>query len=330
MLAYYGAVVLGKGDSAARTIIHAIAILTVVISAYAIIEFLFNNNMIYGALTEEKVPIRSEEFHRSGSTLAQPVALGIYLVMTIPLLVYSFVMSGNFSRRVFWGVAIVAALAALLVSFSKGSWLTAIIIGFMAFVYLLVERRKFKGILRPVITLIASSLLIFTLIVSISYRNVAFNVFSPERRLESFGFRKHMWEKVPGEFGEHVLIGVGMWQGDDDLYRIAYAEEASEGLEYGEGLIPIDNLYLTVLLEGGLVGISLLAVTLFLIGRQALTIIRSGGTRATFTIPLAAGMVALLINGATADTLMVWPVMVVFWLYAGLIRARAEDGQDNR
>jgi len=326
LLVYYGAAMLGQDSSALRVIILTLAILAMIISFYAILEFILNDNFIYGALIEDKAPLKSAEFHRSGSTLAQPPVLGTILIAVAPLQIYFFCRGKNIFRRVFWGVSLLLSAVALLVSFSKGSWITAAIIFSATFIILMFNLQKIHGKLKPLIILTTALILILLLSVSLSYKEFEFNVFSPDRINESFGMRWNMWEKAPGVFIDNYMIGVGMWKGGDAVYSVVYneREQDAQDVGYEEGMIPVDNLYLTTMIEEGLVGAFLLIMAISLIGKQAWSLIRTKGRHRGIVISLSVGMVAVLINGMTINTLLIFPIMFIFWLYAGLIRAQAE------
>ncbi|MHB9111526.1 MAG: O-antigen ligase family protein [Thermoleophilia bacterium] len=326
LLLYYGASILGQHSPAFRVITLTLAILALIISLYAILEFILNDNFIYGALIEEKVPIKSAELHRSGSTLAHPAVLGVILIALAPLQIYFFYREKNIFRRTFWGVSLLISVVALYVSFSKGSWITAAIIFLATSIILIFNLQKIYGKLKPFVILTTALIFILLLFVSLSYKEFEFNVFSSERRFESFGMRWVMWEKAPGVFFDNHMIGVGMWKGAAAVYSVVYneGEQDAKDAGYEENMIPVDNLYLTTMVEEGLIGTLLLILTISLIGRQAWSLIRTKGRQAGMVISLSVGMVAVLINGMTMDTLLIFPIMFIFWLYAGLIRAKAE------
>src|SRR5665811_1104829 len=124
ILLYYGASILGQHSSALRAISLSFAILAVIISFYAIIEFIIKENVLFAALVAEKAPVKSAEFYRSGSTLGQPLVLGAFLITVMPLQIYFYFREKFLFRHVFWSLSIILSAAALVISFSKGSWIT--------------------------------------------------------------------------------------------------------------------------------------------------------------------------------------------------------------
>jgi len=321
LLLYYGTAVLGQSRKTVELIFYTLAILAVVISAYALLEYFLANNFLYGSLTEEKSPLKSAVFYRSGSTLAQPAVLGIFMVQVIPILVYLFVVSRSNMQKVLWGAASALSIAALLATFAKGSWVVAVMMGIGATIYVAMHWSRLKKGLRVGLVLFTVSCIVVILIFSLmSLQNLNFNILSEERQQESIDMRWDMWKKAPDVFLQQPMVGVGIWHGGNIVSHLV-ADEFGFDLE---SPIPISNVYILILVEEGLIGSMLFAGTLILLGRHAWLVIRNGGESTRIAVPLVLGMIALLLNGMTADSLFIWPAMVLFWFEAGLIRAQLE------
>jgi O-antigen ligase len=93
--------------------------------------------------------------------------------------------------------------------------------------------------------------------------------------------------------------------------------------------IAIGNLYLTALVEFGIIGISLSVAMMVLLGRQILSLLSCPGDRHWVVLAITVSIAAVFINGMTAGTLFLWPIMVVFWLQLGIIRAFFEVDARN-
>lgn len=329
LLLYYGTAVLGQNNAAVKVVFHTLAILAIIISAYALLEYFLADNLLYGSLTEKKSPFKSVEFYRSGSTLAQPAVLGIFIVQVLPFLMYLFFVSRNNREKILWGLASGLSVATLLVTFAKGSWVVALLMGMGAVLYIVIRWSRFRqGLKTSLLILAAFCIVILTTLAFVSLQNLNFNLMSEERQWESVDMRWIMWQEAPEVFTQQPLVGVGIWQGGNDVLHHV-VEEGNLDLSHP---IPLSNVFITILVEEGLIGSLLLAGTLILAGRYAWLVIKGGGESARIAVPVTVSMAALLINGMTADSLLIWPVMVVFWLEAGLIRSQAEiqTKKDNR
>ena len=124
LLIYYGTSVLARRERVMRTIFTVLAGVTVVIAVYGMIEFFLNWNILYEDLVRGSVTGISE-YNRVGSTIAGPVAFGIFLTMMIPYLIFFFAESTRKTRTLLLGAAVVLVASALYVTFTKGSWITA-------------------------------------------------------------------------------------------------------------------------------------------------------------------------------------------------------------
>ena len=316
---YYGAAVLAQRSVAVRVITVTIVSVGLVVVALGMLEFFLERNVLYeGLIKQSSIPFRGAGYHRSGSTLGHPLALGLFLVQVAPFFVIFFAKADTVLKRIAWGVAMIGLALTLLVTFSKGPWGTAGILAASAMAYLLWKKpaaRKLTMVLAVAVVL--SSALFFV----VFHENTMAGTFSRARTSESLSPRKYMWSRTPAVIGANPVFGVGMWQGGPEVARI-------DPVDLGENQpTAIDNLYLTIIVEDGLVGALLLLVTLALVFRQAIGLFRGGGDYATWGAAYLISMGAVIINGMTMDTLLMWPGMVMFWLVAGMMRAMYEMKQ---
>ncbi|MBE0428968.1 MAG: O-antigen ligase family protein [Thermoleophilia bacterium] len=318
-VAYYGSATLAQNAAARRVLFTALVVLSLIIAVYAMIEFLFNRNFLFADITSEKVPIKNADFHRSGSTLGHPTALGMLMVQALPFLLLFFVESRNLGKKTLWGLGILAVVMALIVSFAKGSWITAGLLGLAAIIWLVKSQIKHKwtymSLAIAVVMVSGSVMLMF-------YNTLKFNVLSETRQNESFNTRIILWEKGAQNFLAHPLFGVGLQQGGAAIFKENFTAEEQEIME-GKAL-PVDNLYLTIFVEGGIVGAALVLLAACLLLKNMAAAAKSSEELRMWLVPAAISMAAVLINGMTIDSLLFWPAMVVFWLCAGLFRAISE------
>ena len=310
ILLYYGAATIFQRDGAPHVFFNVIVMITLFIGLYAILEFILKENILYGSIISEKVPIPpSRSVHRSGSTLGHPDALGIFTIQSIPFLVYYFIKLKSFWKMAACGAITIIATIALEFSFTRASWITLAVVAIFTFI-LLIHRRKVLKKYLILLTIVAVSLTFVTIAIR---HDVLAGTLSKQRNNESIGTRETVWAKVPKLFVDHPFFGVGMWQS----YR--YVTDAGH-LAINK-LASIDNYYLSTLVEEGLVGVVLLGGTIFLIFRDVWKVIRGNLENLAAAVCVGVSMAAVMINGVTANVLLIWPVLVFFWSSAGLIRA---------
>ncbi len=181
------------------------------------------------------------------------------------------------ARRVrTWNVAILALqLVSLVLTLSRGALLASIVFG-----GILVMPALVRTAFRVLVTL---SLVVFGAVVAVGAREQISNwltyVFRPE--VGATG-RTEIWEVGIGVWENHsVLLGTGYYTGLD----IA----AADGFEYGQ----FHSLYIDALVDGGVVGLSLLMATLIFVARRVYTSRIEGGLKRVWI----ASFVAVLLLG---------------------------------
>lgn len=316
LVLYYGTASLVQQSRAMKTISITLVCIGFIVIALGLAEFFLERNVLYAEIIKESVtPIEGKDYHRSGSTLGHPLALGLFLLQAAPFFVIYFARAGSYARRVAWGVAIVALVLTLLVTFSKGPWITAAAISSVVVIWLLWRK---PGARKPAIMLIIAAILAVSLFSVVFYESTSAGTISRARKGESLNPRKYMWSRAPTVIWEHPVFGVGMWQSGPEATKVDY-------IDYGKHQpTAIDNLYLTILVDQGLLGAMLILATLASLFRQALELCQSGRRTAEWAIVLTASMSAVIICGLTMDSLLLWSGMVVFWLTAGMMRGLYE------
>jgi len=316
LVLYFGMAIVGRQIIAVRNVFFMFIGLGVLIAGYALIEFYITRNVLYGELTQASVSSSRGGYYRSGSTLAHPVALGLFLAQVAPFFVFYFIQAGTRWKKIAWGAGIILIVLALEATVTKGAWATALLLSLAAIIWGWCKRTQRRSIfILSVCTILAVS--VFT---AFSFDTMSNGVFSKSRKEESFVSRWNMWEKVPEAFYSQPLFGYGMWRGNTAVSRLLFPDR-----DYTEKKPDtIDNVYLTTLVEEGIVGIILGGVLLWLISKKVWRVVRRNDSLAIMAMPLAFSISAVLIDGMTFDSLLVWPSMVCFWFLLGLIRALAD------
>lgn len=316
LVLYYGMAVLGQRFLTMRTMFTLLVIIGLIVAGYAVIEFILFKNVIYGDLVRDNIPKVRNKYYRSGSTLGHPVALGLFLVQIAPLFILLYFGARTTARRITWGVAIILLSIALVVTFTKGAWGTAVILAFAAILLFLWRRPELR---RPMLMILVAAAMALSLLILFYPNNLTSAIFSQSRVSGSIDGRLYMWSKSPQTFAENPIFGAGMMRGVDEIFLV---EPQPDDLPVRPKAI--DNIYLKMLVEEGLLGSLLAGATLILIASQAWKLIRGGGRAGTIALLLSFSMSAVLIDGMTFDSMMILPIMSLFWMGAGLLRAQID------
>ncbi len=312
---YYITALLMQTRHFPRMLILSLPVLVCVIALYGFIEFVLQRNMLFGSLISESVREPLGHLRRAGSTFAHPVSYGAFLVQMLPFC--ALVAFGNGKRRetTLGTFALVMAAVALFLTFSKGSMLVAALIGAAA-LSLLVWRMGGKTIVIILMTIFFVAAMIFTFEQELS-GELAW------RGTDSANMRLISWEGTLEAAREHPLAGVGLRNGPgamaDELIADGRPESARE--------IPIDNFYLTTLVEAGAVGLLLWLLFLFTAFRDGIgTVLRGAATHRGLTAAALVSMAGLCLNAFSFDAFLMYGNFVFFWLAAGVVRGAAAAG----
>ena len=326
LVLFYGTSVVSQDRSALRLIYISLSLLAVIIAAYAMIEFFMNRNILFGELIKEKALVKNPLLPRAASTLAHPVFLGAVMVQLLPFLFFFFFRARTAMMKLLMGTAIVLCASSLFVSYAKGAWATMIILVAGGVVWL-IWRRPAVGKAGLVSMLTVTVIVIFSIYLFNS-ESVRFNVTSETRTQDSFDTRWYIWSKFPEIFSVDPVIGTGIWHNSDAILE---KDIPLAGIPAFKDNPPVvDNMYLVMLVEQGIIGSLLAGVTLLLILREVWRLSRSNIYRMReWMLPAAVSIIAILINGLVFNPLLVWPCMVIFWLAAGVLRALNEAGDND-
>lgn len=318
IVVYYGTALITKIGYNDKIIYWTLALCATVISVYALVEFLLGENIIFGQMTTERVATRPGDYHRSSSTLAHPVALGIIMVQLLPFTFYQLLRSRDIRWKLFWSASLLLGIFALLTSFSKGSWITAAFLGLILVIIMVREQINWKRqvIMATVLLVVAGGSFIYR------YENqFIYNLASRERVDDSYSNRLFLWKRAPEVFVRHPVIGVGLQRAGEAVFDETFSDkEKAIGRP-----VALDNLYITTLVEGGIIGGLAALITIILLIRQAVVVVGRDARARVMALPLVFSIAAVIINGFTTDSLLIWAPMVVFWLCAGMIRALYEQ-----
>jgi len=313
---FYGGKIIGT----VSTVICSCAIL-VALAAFA--ELYFKKNILYENFLFNPYYMRYIKFNppRPMATQFNPVILGSYLLGCLPFSFY-LLRQGSRSLRLTGLVSCLLSGAIIMLVFSRG-----VLLGFIALtLFYLWNRRGVKLIL----------LTLFCLILLVTLSSYQKNI-----NLSRFGFsrliagsydsmispyrleRANMTLKI---LKEEPFFGIGF-----NHFRLRFNEyypAQDKGKVPYEFMIP-DNMYLTLLAESGLIGISGFLIFIYFLFKRAfaeLKKIKDKERKQALLVSLAA-LSGLLVNMAAYE-LFYWnnPYML-FCLFCGFIQALSLSGQ---
>ena len=242
--------------------------------------------------------------HRVGSFFSNPVIYGAFLVQALPFCVLFIIRPASFSLRIFSIISTLWASLALLLTYSKGSWLSMGIISLFFLAWFILKSRTKKLVYLIIIAgLAGTTTLIF-------WNQIRYEAL--ERKI-SYAVRSHLWLTTIEAIPDNLFLGVGFHNGAQSIQQ--YLEPGWQIYSY-----PIDNFFLNVIYELGVVGLILwlLFLSIF-IGKGIMVAVRNQQERVMVVAALTS-IIGIIINSVTYDAFLHWPNLVLFWIALGMIR----------
>ncbi|MHB1055053.1 MAG: O-antigen ligase family protein [Thermoleophilia bacterium] len=305
--------ILAKKRQSRDALVTAIVGLAAVTAVYGVIEYAQQKNMLFpDVLVESKF-----QLHRVGSLTGHPVIYGGLLVQTIPFCLLAIFRSRRLAGIIFGISATIWATAALLLTYSKGSWLAMSIV-LIALIIVLIKKNRKKGFFLIGFAILAT----MGLTAIFSQQIIAELVW----RLPVSAFRRaDSWQWTLNAIRDNFFLGTGIRQGTMVLIN----HGAGAWYEMAGYPPPIDNFYLTLWLETGVIGFTIFMTSLFLILREAVLQLANDKQNALFILAALASLAGILLNAVTFEALFDWPNLVLFWLVAGMVHGLAKTGESH-
>ena len=292
----------------------AIGLLTLLTALYGLAEYAAQSNFLYRDAIAEIVLEPYFGIHRIGSSVGHPVAYGAFLAQTIPLCLMAWGITASRSIRILAIAAAITGAVTLFLTYSKGSWIVALALAGGAWLIFIKKNRRQAMI---VASLTAVILLVF---IAIFWQEI--NLETATRGGESVSGRLVAWRAAAAGIREHWLVGVGLRQGVAEIVKhIDY-----EWLLVASRRTPVDNSYLSMFLEEGVIGFGLMLAAVTLIVKDGLGAVLTGTRRRPEAVAALASIIALLLNAITFDAFLIWPNFLLFWTAAGILRGASLAG----
>lgn len=249
-------------------------------------------------------------------TIGHPVVLGSYLVLVLPVSISAALSAKNWRARAFLSVGTLSVLAALVLTFTRGAWLAALIsLG----VYLKLRGTRHLLALPLVVALLVAAVLSFSGVSEVvveraldTYQYYVLN-FASTTRGAAYAYTATIANK-------HPLMGLGT-----GMYRFAaYDLRRTLDIPTPLGVLDTpDNMYLVWLAENGVMG---LCAAVFVLAALLRHLWRAGKVHGDcaqrdLTWGAIAAVVGLCVNMLTVDVLYFHVTRMVFWIMMGLMVA---------
>jgi putative inorganic carbon (hco3(-)) transporter len=263
-----------------------------------------------------------EAYARFGGIFGHPNLLGGFLALAIPSMAALVASEGVWWRRLSGYLLIIAAMAGLVLTYSRGAWLGT---GVALLILLPMLKRGSWLILGPVLlgpVLVGMA----TSADAVLFRVKSIAAAGSDPALTN---RLEIWGAAYRLVAEHPLLGVGLGNFQaaygklmvPDLPLLTYPLELPEHAH---------NLFLNLAVEVGLVGVSAFAWLLAVAFLRVRQIKRFTDWRVgVWSMGLAAGLVAILVQSLVDVVVYQGFVAILFFTYLGVMDAfkRFDDSQ---
>lgn len=323
--AYFFAKNIVDTEKKVRVVFWALLALTVYYSFTAIMEKYRIDSLIF-----PRSILASKELEFKGRSIGpfeQAAVFGTVFAIVIPIHLYFLATVRATAYRLLLGGSLLAALAGLYFTYTRGSWLAGVA-GLACTVYL--NRKRFVPIVAPAV--VAAALLgVFVL-------GLGQDEFMKERveNDDTLGSRVGTAVTVLRVWRDHPLFGVGFFKFREIREHYVEAVEAPilGTIRFNQFRHnPIHDIYLGPLAEDGLIG-SLLQFAIYL---MVLKIILDNYRRrreddhfAQYMLPILAGMIVAYLVGGLAFDYRYFSVMgALFYLAVGIIAGYQRSEKSN-
>jgi len=309
---YVTALLVKRAESLSRLIMYTIVGLTLATTLYGLVEYVVQENFVFTDLIRENVPDPRSGIHRIGSTLAHPVPFGAFLLQVLPFSGLLLAISRSAWQRVLAFIAMAAGALALVFTYSKGSWIVGVVLAGGTMLVILRTRNKKAVFPALMITVLVLST------AAVFWQRIESEI--DERSISSVSGREVAWRAALAGIEEHPL-GVGLFQGAPEL--VTHIDP--EWYEAWGQPLAVDNYYLCLLLEAGIIGFIVWTAMVILIFREGIDVARIRGPSRLWALVALASIIAILLNSVTIDAFLQWPNYLIFWIAAGIIHGISWD-----
>lgn len=253
------------------------------------------------------------ELRRVSGTVGWPNTLGAYAatVLSVGIALWMFRINGR--SRVLIGIACIAGFFPLLLSYSRGAWISLVAgVGLIVFLGWRGKRIQIRtAITRMGVIMLLASVVGFAYRDSITTRlrgiNSGMEVLTDRMKLNEVALNMIRAEPI---FGIGVNTFVDVMVEYDTTGISAYFPQ------------PVHNVYLLLAAETGIIGLGIFLLLLFVVFREGLQIVWTANSfLAGSVIGILSGLLVLMVNNLADVHLKTDVLFAHFWLLIGLVIA---------
>ncbi len=245
---------------------------------------------------------------RASATFDNPLILATYLVITTPLCAFGSVYFRHSRNRKISRACLVFAIGGIVCTFSRGAYIA---VGMSILIMLISNTRVFKKLF-PFVFLLAIAIPL-GIALRYSHSNGDF--------LASTSHRIDIWKYSFDMFLHHPIIGLGC--GTDNVHTLLRDT-------YGIDRSHTHNLFLQMLVEGGIVGFGFAMAVVAIIAKRLFGLYAHKETRyRPFAVMYTASFTGFVVISMFEFTLQSAKEMMIFFILLGLIEATARMETDS-
>ncbi len=255
------------------------------------------------------VEIINKPYHsRASATFDNPLILATYLVLTTPLCAFGSVYFRHSRNRKISRACLVFAISGIVCTFSRGAYIA---VGMSVLMMLISNKRIFKKLF-PFVLILAIAV---PLGLTLRYQH------SSGDFLASNSNRIDIWRYSFDMFLKHPILGLGC--GTDNVHTLLRDT-------YGINRSHTHNLFLQMLVEGGIVGVIFAVSVIVIIGKRLYGLYAHKEYRyRPFAVAYTASITGFLVISMFEFTLQSAKEMMIFFMVIGLIECTARMETDS-
>ena len=284
----------------------ALLLTTVIVCLLGLYEFLTLSNPLYpdrGFFVRESIPrIQSFFFH--------PIALGSYMNLVAPFVLVEIVQSRRVHAKILYSFMLLAVVAVVFLTVSRGPWICLAIEFAMVGVYWVAKRRK-----QALLTVLFAALVLANAVVAYQFSETAQRMFAPI-------LSPHTQDEASPEYYRVMLFRtvIDYMEGARWIYGYGPNVFFAAGLEarYSDHTVVItaaDNHFLKILLEYGLAGLLAFIAMLAAAVAACHSAFRGAGEEHKMAaLACLASATGFILVNTTAGMFHIYPLGTLFWL----------------
>lgn len=294
-----------------KTRLFALSLVTAAlpVALYGIYQYVVGVPMPASWVDQAEIGVRTRVF----SIIGSPNILGSYLVLVLPVATSLFQTAVSRRQRYLLGAAILALLACLILTFSRGAWLAFLA---AAIIYGLLQDK------RVLVLILAGAILLPVVSPSVAGR-LQYALSSSYLESSAQAGRVARWDLALDRAVKHPVVGVGL----------GHFGGATAARYRMPGTFYADNYYLKLAAETGFVGLGVflwvLLHTLRLLG-GAIKGTASDPSKRALACGIAAGLIGVLLQNGVENIFEVPMMQTLFWVTLGVAaQLPGGTGQDD-